>query len=95
MYDTGMGAWEAGLAARFHPHALNRMRERGVLRREVRQAIISAQPKPGPFGRTHFQKVFAIKGKWIKTRYHKKQIDAYATNENDRWLVISVNVKYS
>jgi hypothetical protein len=45
-------------------------------------------------GRTGFRRNFPFGGLWRGRRYANKQIEAYATEENGRWIVITVLVKF-
>jgi len=45
-------------------------------------------------GRTGFRCNFAFHGEWNNRQYSTKQIEAYAVEEKDGWLVITVIVKF-
>ena len=49
---------------------------------------------PAKFGRTGFRRNVAFGGTWRGKRYTSKQVEAYAVEEGDSWLVITVIVKY-
>ena len=49
---------------------------------------------PARFGRTGFRRNFAYDGTWRGQRYAVKQIEAYAVEEGNSWLVITVIVKF-
>lgn len=78
---------------RFHPHALERLAERGANEEEVRAALEGGELFPAKYGRTGFRRNFSFDGKWNGKHYAAKQIEAYAVEESG-WLVITVIVKY-
>ena len=79
---------------RFHPHALQKIRERGATEDEVADTVRRGEKFAVKFSRHGFRKNFAFDGQWRGKRYNTKQIEAYAIWENDGWLVITVMVKY-
>ena len=82
------------MAIRFHPHALDRLLERGTTEEEVRITIENGERFAAKFGRTGFRRNFACNRKTSAGRgYSTKQIEAYAVEE-DGWLVITVIMKY-
>jgi hypothetical protein len=85
---------ETQLPIRLHPHAAGRIAERGATPQEVEATVAAGERFPARLGRTGFRRNFAIDGIWRRRRYRTKQIEAYAVEENDGWLVITVIVKY-
>jgi hypothetical protein len=81
------------MRVRLHPHALDRLIERGVTREEVVATVEAGERFRAKFGRTGFRRNFAFDGEWRGRRYAVKQVEAYAVEE-DGWLVITVIVKY-
>ena len=79
---------------RIHPHARERMRERGATADEVKETIRTGSAAAAKFGRTRFRRTFAFNSTWQRTRYAAKQIDAFAAIIKDGWLVVTVIVKY-
>jgi hypothetical protein len=77
-----------------HPHARERASERGATETEISATIHSGERFPARFGRTAFRQTFAFNGLWRGKQYGTKQIEAIAVEENRRWLVITVLVKY-
>lgn len=77
----------------FHPHALQRLKERGATKEEVILTLKEGEAFQAKFGRYGFRRNFPLEGKWRGKTYHTKQIEAYAIQEKD-WLVITVLVKY-
>jgi hypothetical protein len=81
---------------RLHPHALDRMAERGATDREVISTIESGERLAAKFGRTGFRRNFDFRGRWLGREYAAKQIEAIAVEDENGggWLVITVVVKY-
>jgi len=79
---------------RFHSHARQRLAERGATEGEVTAAIESGERFPAKFGRTGFRRNFAFGGDWLGRNYPTKQVEAYAVEQDEGWLVITVLVKY-
>lgn len=77
----------------FHPHALERLQERGATKDEIKVTIQEGEQFPAKFGRTGFRRNFSFEGERKGRHYATKQIEAYAVKEKD-WLVITVIVKY-
>jgi Domain of unknown function (DUF4258) len=82
------------MKVRIHPHARQRMWERGATTEDIRQTIASGRVIPAKFGRTRFRRVFTFDSVWNGKKYARRQIDAYAVKITDGWLVITVIVKY-
>jgi hypothetical protein len=78
---------------RLHPHAQERVAERGATEEEVIATVREGETFPAKFGRTGFRRNFVFDGEWLGRRYATKQVEAYAVEE-DGWLVITVIVKY-
>lgn len=78
----------------FHPHASQRMLERGATEQEVVATIESGERFPAKFGRLGFRRNFAHGGQWRGRRYSTKQVEAYAIEEAGGWLVITVMVRF-
>jgi hypothetical protein len=77
-----------------HPHAKERAAERGATVDEVIATIAQGERFPARLGRTGFRRNFAFGGLWRGRRYANKQVEAYATQENGHWIVITVIVKF-
>lgn len=78
---------------RIHPHARQRLAERGSSEAEVRATLEAGERFPAKFGRVGFRRNFAFGGEWRGRRYATKQLEVYAVDD-DGWLVITVLVKY-
>ena len=82
------------MAVRFHPHARERMTQRGATEQEVAVAVETGEQFETKFGRTGFRRNFAFEKQWRGKYYKTKQIEAYAVRQDDDWLVISVITRY-
>lgn len=78
----------------FHPHARERMAERGATEAEVIAAVREGKRFSAKFGRTGFRRNFPFAGEWYGRHYATKQVEAYAVKEGGDWLVITVVAKY-
>lgn len=79
---------------RLHPHAEQRLIERGATRDEVVATVRHGASFAAKFGRTGFRRNFAFGGRWRTKYYGNKQVLAYAVPEKGGWLVITVITKY-
>jgi hypothetical protein len=77
-----------------HPHAKERLVERGATEAEVIATVTNGEPFPAKFGRTGFRRNFVYQQHRRGRFYATKQILAFADQENDGWLVITVIVRY-
>jgi hypothetical protein len=82
------------MKVRLHPHAVERMRERGATAEEVQRTVARGERFPARFGRTGFRRNFPVPGAWRGRSFRTKQIEAYAVEEEGDWLVITVIVRY-
>lgn len=82
------------MSIRFHPHARERMDERGATEKEVRLAVEEGEQFKAKFGRIGFRRNFVFEKQWQGKYYKTKQIEVYAVQEGEDWLVISVIVRY-
>lgn len=69
---------------RLHPHARERLTERGATETEVMTTIETGERFPAKFGRTGFRRNFPFDGTWRNRQHATKQIEAYAVDE-DGW----------
>ena len=76
------------LEVRLHPHAVDRLPERGALEDEVIRTVQEGESFPAKYGRTGFRRNFAYGGLWRGRRYETKQIEAYAVWEDGRLQLI-------
>ena len=78
-----------------HPHAVQRLAERGATRDEVIYTVKHGKSAPAKFDRTNFTHTFAYHGKWLGTSYRRKTIEAFASEDDDgNWLVVTIVVKF-
>jgi hypothetical protein len=82
------------MAIQFHPHALERMDERGATEFEVEATIQQGEQFPARFGRTGFRRNFPFDDEWRGLHYETKQVEAFAVREGEAWLVITVITRY-
>ena len=82
------------MAVILHPHAKERLAERGATESEVEATVMDGELFPAKFGRTGFRRNFSFDNTWRGNYYKTKQVEAYAVQENDDWLVITVITKY-
>lgn len=73
---------------------MDRLSERGASEAEVIATVEQGERFPAKFGRTGFRRNFVFRGTWCGRSYTTKQVEAYAVEEDDGWLVITVIVKY-
>lgn len=79
---------------RLHPHALERLSERGATEEEVHATVLRGETFPAKFGRTGFRRNFTFNSVWRGRRYAMKQVEAFAVREGNDWLVITVVTRY-
>lgn len=82
------------MAVRFHPHARQRMAERGASEAEVLAAVREGERFEAKYGRAGFRRNFVFEREWRGRFYRMKQVELYAVLEGQDWLVISVIVRY-
>lgn len=82
------------MRVRLHPHARERLLERGATEREVVAAVEGGEKFPAKFGRTGFRRNFVFGQEWLGRQYLTKQVEAYAVEEENEWLVITILVKF-
>jgi hypothetical protein len=79
---------------RLHPHARERMQERGATEEEIQATVAQGEQFPAKFGRTGFRRNFQFDQEWRGRHYRTKQVEAYAAQEGADWLVITVITRY-
>ena len=82
------------MTVRLHPHARERLAERGATEGEVIAAVEHGERLAAKFGRIGFRRNFPFVGMWRDRPYTTKQVEAYAVEEDNAWLVITVVVRY-
>jgi hypothetical protein len=78
----------------FHPHALERLAERGATEDEVRTTVEQGEQFPAKFGRTGFRRNFLFNDHWRGRYFQTKQVEAFAVSQGVDWLVITVITRY-
>ena len=79
---------------KLHPHAVERAAERGTTEGEIIETVLHGEHFPAKHGREGFRRTAIFNSTWQDKHYYAKQIECYAVNEVDDWIVISVLVKY-
>jgi len=79
---------------RLHPHALERIAQRGTTVEQVEQTVREGERFAAKYGRTGFRHNFTYNSQWRGRHYAVKQVEAYAAPKDDGWLVITVIVKF-
>ncbi len=79
---------------RLHPHALERLSQRGTTEPEVIETVRSGEQFPAKFGRTGFRKAFRFESEWQGYFYGTKEVEAFAVRAGEDWLVITVVTRY-
>jgi hypothetical protein len=82
------------MAIRIHPHARDRMEERGATEIEVRLTVESGERFPAKFGRMGFRRNFAFGAVWRERFYQTKQVEVIVVEEAGDWLVIIVMCRF-
>ena len=82
------------MIVKVHPHAKERMQERGASEDEVIKTVETGERFPAKFGRSGFRRNFAFNGMRRGKKYRTKQIEAYAVEESGDFIVVTVVVKY-
>ena len=78
----------------FHPHARDRLAERGTSEEDVILTVTTGEKFNARFGRVGFRRNLPFRKRWRGKQYRFKQVEAYAVKRGDGWLVISVVTKY-
>jgi hypothetical protein len=77
-----------------HPHALDRMAERGTDESEVNATMNEGEQFAAKFGRTGFRRNFIFENEWRGKFYHTKQLEVFAVEEDDEWIVITIITRF-
>ena len=73
------------MIVRFHPHALERLAERGATEDEVRATVLGGESFPAKFGRSGFRRNFSFDSMWRDRHYGIKQVGVFAVREGEDW----------
>jgi len=82
------------MAVRFHPHARERMAQRGATEQEVANTVEAGEQFEAKFGRTGFRRNFTFEKQWRGRYYKTKQVEVYTVREDNDWMVVSVITRY-
>jgi len=85
---------EPTIRVELHPHAIVRLKERGSTADEVIVVVQSGERFPAKHGRAGFRLNMPYDQLWNGRFCRTKQVEAFAVLENNRWLVITVIVKF-
>jgi hypothetical protein len=77
-----------------HPHARERMEERGATEDEVRVAISRGERFSAKLGRVGFKRNFPFESKRDGRFFRIKQVVVYGVEEGEDFIVITVVVRY-
>ena len=77
-----------------HPHARERLTERGVTQDEVVSTVRSGEHFPAKFGRSGFRRNFSYGKQWRGKYYATKQVEVFAVKESNQWVVIATLARY-
>lgn len=77
-----------------HPHASERLSERGATQAEVIETVLHGERFPAKFNRIGFRKVFAYGGIWRDRTYGHKEVEAIAVEVPTGLLVLTVITRY-
>ncbi|MFQ6032350.1 MAG: DUF4258 domain-containing protein [Candidatus Zixiibacteriota bacterium] len=82
------------MGIKIHPHAKERMEERGATKDEIIKTVQEGEKFPAKFGRIGLRRNFACEGIGRGKKYKTKQIEVYGVKENEDFIVITILVKY-
>lgn len=82
------------MAIIIHPHAFQRMEERGASRTEVLKTIEMGRTSPAKSGRKRYGMIFSFGDYWRGQLYGHKHIEVLCVDEGEDIIVITVVVKY-
>ncbi len=82
------------MAIKYHPHAKERMDERGATKSEIEVTIEKGEKFNAKHNRCGFRRNFLFNKEWRGKYYNIKQVEVYAVKENTDWLVITIITKY-
>ncbi len=82
------------LHVELHPHAAERLPERGVTEAEVIDTVLTAERRPAKFRRSAFRKTFAYNAVWRGRHYAFKEVEAIAVDTPEGMLVLTVITRF-
>ena len=78
----------------FHPHARERLAERGVTEDEAVSAVKGGERFSAKFGRVGFRRNFSYGKQWRGKYYATKQVEVFAVEESHQWVAITTIARY-
>ena len=78
----------------YSDHALEQMAERGASKHEVEQAISKGERIPAKRGRHAYRLNFQYNNTWADKYYSIKQVIPIVTEEENKFIVVTVYVFY-
>jgi len=72
------------MSVRLHPHAYERMIERGATEDEVKSTVENGEQFPVRFGRTGFRRNFLFDSEWRGRHYNTKKLEALCCSGRHR-----------
>jgi hypothetical protein len=82
------------MAVKLHPHAQERALDRGASEAEIIATVEEGERFPVKYGRVGFRRNFPFNSEWGGKHYMVKQVEAYAVEEADDWIVVTVITRY-
>jgi hypothetical protein len=82
------------MSVRFHPHARERIEERGATEDGATATVEQGEQFPAKYGRMGFRRNFSFDAEWRGRLYGTKQVEVYAVQEGGEWVVTTVIVRH-
>jgi hypothetical protein len=82
------------MAIIIHPHAYERMMERGASKEEVIKTIETGENFPAKYDRLGFRYNFPFNAEWRGKIYSIKQLEVYAVKEDNDMIIITIITRY-
>jgi hypothetical protein len=79
---------------RIHPHALERMTERGIFQSEIIDTVKNGESYPVKLNRMGFRKNFPYQKIWNGKYFSTKQVEVICIFEGENCIVITSIAKY-
>jgi hypothetical protein len=73
------------MAIKLHPHAFERIEERGTTVEEVVATVEGGESFPAKFGRIGFRRNFPFSKEWRGRVFASKQLEVFAVKEEEGW----------
>jgi len=82
------------MSVELHPHARERLGERGATEAEIIDTVLSGNPFPAKFGRTGFRKTFPYDAKWRGRIDAHNEVEVITVEMATGMLVLTVITRY-